>query len=139
MARPAGVEPATSCLEGTCSIQLSYGRAPGAYAFAAAMTARPGSDELSGIHQAVGVEPGLDRPKRGNALRREPRKLIALHLAYSVFSADGASGGGDEIMDQATDRPALAFEPVGATASHRTDMEMYIAVAKMPEAARADS
>src|SRR5215218_1936689 len=26
MARPAGFEPATSCLEGTCSIQLSYGR-----------------------------------------------------------------------------------------------------------------
>ena len=29
MARPAGVEPATSCLEGTCSIQLSYGRVAG--------------------------------------------------------------------------------------------------------------
>ena len=27
LARPAGFEPATSCLEGTCSIQLSYGRA----------------------------------------------------------------------------------------------------------------
>jgi hypothetical protein len=26
MARPAGFEPATTCLEGTCSIQLSYGR-----------------------------------------------------------------------------------------------------------------
>ena len=26
LARPAGFEPATSCLEGTCSIQLSYGR-----------------------------------------------------------------------------------------------------------------
>src|SRR5450432_3807527 len=26
MARPAGVEPATSCLEGRCSIRLSYGR-----------------------------------------------------------------------------------------------------------------
>ena len=25
MATPAGIEPATSCLEGTCSIQLSYG------------------------------------------------------------------------------------------------------------------
>src|SRR3546814_8106660 len=27
MARPAGVEPATTSLEGSCSIQLSYGRA----------------------------------------------------------------------------------------------------------------
>ena len=26
MARPAGVEPTTTCLEGRCSIQLSYGR-----------------------------------------------------------------------------------------------------------------
>ena len=26
MARPAGFEPATSSLEGSCSIQLSYGR-----------------------------------------------------------------------------------------------------------------
>jgi hypothetical protein len=26
MARPAGLEPATLCLEGRCSIQLSYGR-----------------------------------------------------------------------------------------------------------------
>ncbi len=26
MARPAGFEPATLCLEGRCSIQLSYGR-----------------------------------------------------------------------------------------------------------------
>ncbi len=26
MARPAGIEPATHCLEGSCSIQLSYGR-----------------------------------------------------------------------------------------------------------------
>ncbi len=25
MASPAGVEPATTCLEGRCSIQLSYG------------------------------------------------------------------------------------------------------------------
>ena len=28
LARPAGFEPATSSLEGSCSIQLSYGRAP---------------------------------------------------------------------------------------------------------------
>ena len=27
-ARPAGLEPATACLEGRCSIQLSYGRPP---------------------------------------------------------------------------------------------------------------
>ena len=27
LARPAGFEPATSSLEGSCSIQLSYGRA----------------------------------------------------------------------------------------------------------------
>jgi hypothetical protein len=27
MARPAGIEPTTHCLEGSCSIQLSYGRA----------------------------------------------------------------------------------------------------------------
>lgn len=27
MARPRGVEPLTYCLEGSCSIQLSYGRA----------------------------------------------------------------------------------------------------------------
>lgn len=26
MARPAGLEPATPSLEGTCSIRLSYGR-----------------------------------------------------------------------------------------------------------------
>jgi hypothetical protein len=26
MARPAGIEPTTHCLEGSCSIQLSYGR-----------------------------------------------------------------------------------------------------------------
>src|SRR5271154_5468813 len=26
MARPAGIEPTTTCLEGRCSIQLSYGR-----------------------------------------------------------------------------------------------------------------
>lgn len=26
MARPAGLEPAAYCLEGSCSIQLSYGR-----------------------------------------------------------------------------------------------------------------
>ena len=26
MVRPAGLEPATTSLEGTCSIQLSYGR-----------------------------------------------------------------------------------------------------------------
>jgi hypothetical protein len=26
MVRPAGLEPATTCLEGRCSIQLSYGR-----------------------------------------------------------------------------------------------------------------
>jgi hypothetical protein len=26
--RPAGLEPATACLEGRCSIQLSYGRPP---------------------------------------------------------------------------------------------------------------
>ena len=26
MARPAGLEPTTLCLEGRCSIQLSYGR-----------------------------------------------------------------------------------------------------------------
>ena len=28
LARPAGLEPATTSLEGSCSIQLSYGRAP---------------------------------------------------------------------------------------------------------------
>ena len=26
VARPAGIEPTTHCLEGSCSIQLSYGR-----------------------------------------------------------------------------------------------------------------
>jgi hypothetical protein len=26
MVRPAGIEPTTHCLEGSCSIQLSYGR-----------------------------------------------------------------------------------------------------------------
>ena len=26
MVRPAGIEPTTNCLEGSCSIQLSYGR-----------------------------------------------------------------------------------------------------------------
>ena len=26
MARPAGIEPTTHCLEGSCSIHLSYGR-----------------------------------------------------------------------------------------------------------------
>ena len=26
VARPVGLEPTTSCLEGRCSIQLSYGR-----------------------------------------------------------------------------------------------------------------
>ena len=28
MVRPAGIEPTTTCLEGRCSIQLSYGRNP---------------------------------------------------------------------------------------------------------------
>ena len=28
MVRPAGIEPTTHCLEGSCSIQLSYGRGP---------------------------------------------------------------------------------------------------------------
>jgi hypothetical protein len=26
LARPAGFEPATRCLEGSCSVRLSYGR-----------------------------------------------------------------------------------------------------------------
>ena len=40
MARPAGFEPATPCLEGTCSIQLSYGRWRGYAGFLPAKGAR---------------------------------------------------------------------------------------------------
>lgn len=31
VARPAGLKPAAPCLEGTCSIHLSYGRVPLSY------------------------------------------------------------------------------------------------------------
>jgi hypothetical protein len=41
LAIPAGLEPATLCLEGRCSIQLSYGTWPEIHGFLARFGAEP--------------------------------------------------------------------------------------------------
>ena len=73
--RPAGFEPATPSLEGSCSIQLSYGRVP------ALILVRPA--EQAAVLEVVRVGLGLDFPLA--------RSLQGIHEAVLLGVGQGLS------------------------------------------------
>ncbi len=56
VARPEGIEPPTDCLEGSCSIRLSYGRTP----TIVAMAEREGFEPPDGCPSAVFKTAAID-------------------------------------------------------------------------------
>ena len=89
VARPAGFEPATPSLEGSCSIRLSYGRpSPMLAAIHAERNCRS-VDQLAGVHDPQGIERKLDRSHRRQiAGIPEAFQLGALHLPYPVLGGN---------------------------------------------------
>ena len=97
---------------------------------------QPLGDQLSRVHDAERVERLLDRAQGMDARRAaQARELGALQLADAVLGGDRAAGGGDQIVDQARDRGAFGFVPVGRGVAAGADVEMDVAVAEMAEAA----
>ena len=59
-----------------------------------------------------------------------------LQLADAVLGRNRAAGGGHEVVDEARDLLAFALVPVGRGMAAGADVEVDVAVAEMPEAAR---
>ena len=84
LARPAGLEPATSCLEGKCSIQLSYGRSQ--------LLIDTPEDRLVG---ADGFEPPTLCSQSRCATRLRHAPMPGRHIvASSLRTAEAGPGGG---------------------------------------------
>ena len=90
MARPEGLEPPTTSLEGTCSIQLSYGRVARAIArFAAAVNRDSlGFMDGSGKRQPVAIEAG---EIGGRALRYFDFMMAAFVTVLLLSNVIGAA------------------------------------------------
>src|SRR5437016_14151506 len=78
VATPAGFEPATTCLEGRCSIQLSYGVGGPANAALShparhSAIARCSPPEGLGAHPVVAEIVGVALRLRGHFMRRDAR------------------------------------------------------------------
>src|SRR5436305_3069154 len=79
----------------------------------------------------------LDRLERVNAAgRRQAREFAELELSDAVLGGNRTARSGDEIVDHARDRGALALVPVGLGVLGGANMEVDIAVAEVTEAAR---
>src|SRR3954468_19863932 len=113
LARPAGVEPAASRLEVSCSIQLSYGRALGGGPSADCNAAKPASyskDERRGADMDV-----KGKPKAVDAREiagREFRYFDFVMVAFVVILLLSTVSGAEKRWVMA--RPLIGPRPFGA-------------------------
>ena len=89
MARPARIERATHCLEGSCSIQLSYGRSGQVF-----RTLPPQGQARSGARSKVGQERGTVRRSRPVRPRTDagPKTPVSGRALWMADMVDPRSG-----------------------------------------------
>src|SRR5467141_4089216 len=80
MATPAGLEPATTCLEGRCSIQLSYGVAGSGAALSHRRARAAISSAALAAHPAVAEVVGIAFHLRGSLVIFDQRVFEAVLL-----------------------------------------------------------
>src|SRR5215207_10932944 len=83
LATPAGLEPATYCLEGSCSIQLSYGAVGGQHGAKRIASIRPEPDAVE--LEVVGI--GHHFARRFLRLLHAERDAVARRIGDRLFLA----------------------------------------------------
>ncbi len=98
-----------------------------------------GVQQFPRIEQIVRIQRGFNPPHQRQRNRIvEARKFVDLHLPDPVFGADRPAPLRDQIIDPRADCLAFRFLPHPAhSALGGEDVEVDIAIAKMPESDRA--